>query len=385
ATGDLSILDEQTPFIKGPPLDPNETDRYGLYPQNPEPESLYEHCRRALEKGATSGPHKLPLMGTGDWNDGMNRVGAEGHGESIWLGWFLIATLENFARVCEQHGKPEQAAAYHERAAAYRQAQEASAWDGAWYLRAFYDDGTPVGSSRNLECQIDSIAQSWAVLSEAGDPQRSLQAMHSVSSRLVRPDPGLLLLLAPPFDKTQRDPGYIKGYLPGTRENGGQYTHAALWSVWAFASLGQGDTAGSLFRMLSPIYHSDTPEKAGRYKVEPYVAAADVYGVSPYTGRGGWTWYTGSSGWMYRLGIEALLGLRRVGGALVIDPCIPQSWPGYDLTYREGETVYHIHVKNPNGVSRGVRQVALDGAVLPDGKTPLAGDGREHEVQVILG
>jgi len=251
----------------------------------------------------------------------------------VWLGWFLYATLTHFATVCERIGDDEQAATYRQQAGDVLRAVEEQAWDGGWYRRAYYDDGTPLGSAENDECQIDSLAQSWAVLSGAADPARAVQAMEAVADRLVRHDDQLILLFTPPFDETTHDPGYVKGYLPGVRENGGQYTHAALWAVWAFAELGQGDRAEALFRLLNPIYHGDTPEKLERYRVEPYVVAADVYGVPPHTGRG-WTWYTGAASWMYRLGLEAILGLRRVGEALHIDPCIPRDWSGYELTYR---------------------------------------------------
>ena len=262
---------------------------------------------------------------------------------------------------------------------------ETNAWDGDWYRRAYYDDGTPLGSAQSDECQIDSIAQSWAVLFGVANPERAARAMEAVADRLVRPQDQLILLFTPPFDKTERDPGYIKGYLPGIRENGGQYTHAALWAVWAFAELGQGDRAMELFRLLNPIHHADTLEKAALYRVEPYVVAADVYSVAPHVGRGGWTWYTGSAGWMYRVGVEAILGLQRMGDVLRINPCIPRSWSEYELVYRDGETVYHIRVENPTGANQGVRQVALDEQPLPGNEIPLLGDGRRHEVQVLMG
>jgi cyclic beta-1,2-glucan synthetase len=385
ATADESILDENVPFRTGAPLEPGEAARYDQYAPTTETYTLYEHCRRALEKGTTAGAHGLPLMGSGDWNDGMNRVGVEGRGESVWLGWFLRATLTNFARLCEGRGDQAQAAAYRQRAAELGQAIEASAWDGAWYRRAYYDDGTPLGSAANNDCQIDSIAQSWAVLSGASDPGRATQAMESVADRLVRQSDQLVLLLAPPFDQTPRDPGYIKGYPPGIRENGAQYTHAALWAVWAFAELGQGDRAEALFRLLNPIYHSDTPDKVARYMVEPYVIAADVYSASAHVGRGGWTWYTGSSGWMYRVGLEAILGIRRMGQTLQIDPCIPKTWSSYQVTYRVGATTFQISVENPSGVNRGVKQIKLDGNVLNGNEIPLLDDGVQHQVNVLLG
>lgn len=325
-------------------------------------------------------------MGGGDWNDGMNRVGMNGRGESIWLGWFLHATLKGFVPLVKF--MKDDPGPYLQQAEGLSQALEAHAWDGEWYLRAFYDDGSRLGSHENNECQIDSIAQSWAVLSGAADPVRAEQAMESVNQYLVKPTEQMILLFTPPFDKSARDPGYIKGYLPGVRENGGQYTHAAIWTAWAFAKLGQGDRAGELFRMLNPVTHADTSEKAARYKVEPYVIAADIYSVSPHIGRGGWTWYTGSSGWMYRLGLEAILGITKVGDALKINPCIPGEWPGFKVDYRFGKTHYKINVKNLNVVDQGIKHVSLvslDGKFLPDNRIPLVDDGVTHEVRVMMG
>ena len=384
ASGDVSILQEKIPFRLGPELRPGEEERYGEYGLSSESFTLYEHCLRAIERGATRGTHDLPLMGTGDWNDGMNRVGAEGKGESVWLAWFLIDVLNNFAEICEQRGDAALAAQFRQRAAAYAQAVERSAWDGAWYRRAYYDDGAPLGSSVDMECQIDAIAQSWSVISGAGRPERARQAMRSVLERLVRPEDRLLLLFTPPFDKTPRDPGYIKGYLPGIRENGGQYTHAAIWTVWAFAGLGEGDLAGELFNLLNPIYQADTPEKAEVYRVEPYAVCADVYSVEPYLRRGGWTWYTGSAAWMYRLGLEAILGLRREGERLRVDPVIPPAWDGFQAEYRFGGTMYHISVRNPSHLARGRAQVHLDGKQLDQDSIPLVDDGRQRSVVVVL-
>lgn len=385
STRDDAALDEKIPFIRGPKLEPGQDENYGHFSPTSESFSLYEHCRRALEKGVTRGPHGLPLMGSGDWNDGMNRVGIEGRGESVWLAWFLIDTLRRFAQVCDLRGETAQAADYRQTAGEYIRAIEQHAWDGDWYVRAYYDDGSPLGSEQNLECRIDAIAQSWSIISEAGDPQRSRQAMKSVYERLVRQDDGLLLLFAPPFDQTRRDPGYIKGYPPGVRENGGQYTHAAIWTVWAFAMLGEGERAYELFRTMNPIYHADSLKKAERYRVEPYVIAADIYAEAPHAGMGGWTWYTGSSGWMYRLGVEAILGLRREGPYLCINPCIPTDWPGFELVYRHAETEFIIHVENPERVSRGVVRIEMDGLVCTDARIPLLTDGGQHSVQVQLG
>ena len=383
-TGDRSILNEQIPFLSAEPLKIGEHDRYGDFPTGAT-ESLYEHCRRALAKGTTAGPHGLPLLGEGDWNDGMNNVGAGGTGESIWLGWFLYATLTDFARICELIPSAEQAALYLRQAETLRAALEAFAWDGSWYRRAYYDDGKPLGSVDNHDCQIDSISQSWAVISGAAKPERARVAMRSLYERLVRRDDDLILLLAPPFDRTIRDPGYIKGYLPGTRENGGQYTHAALWAIWAFAELGEGDRAAELFQLINPIHHADTPEKVERYRVEPFVVCADVYSAPAHIGRGGWTWYTGSASWMVRLGLEKILGLQREGDRLKIAPCISKGWREYEIYYRFGSAMYHIRVENPQGVNGRVLQLSLDGKLLDNRNMLLVDDGREHSVTVALG
>jgi cyclic beta-1,2-glucan synthetase len=391
-TGDASILLERIPFLNGEALKPEEIERYAQYEATTNAYSLYDHCRRALEKGAVTGAHGLPLMGAGDWNDGMNRVGVDGRGESVWLGWFLHATLKRFAPLVAL--MMDDPTPYLQQAGQLSRALEAHAWDGDWYLRAFYDDGSRLGSRENIECQIDSIAQSWAVLSGAADPARAAQAMESVNRLLVKQAEQMILLFTPPFDKTARDPGYIKGYLPGVRENGGQYTHAAIWAAWAFTAIGQGDRAVELFQMLNPISHADTPEKVARYKVEPYVIAADIYSMPPHTGSGGWTWYTGSSGWMYRLGLEAILGISvvvpvpardRVGKALNINPCIPRHWPGFKVDYRFGTTHYRISVENPHNVNRGIQEVKLDGKPMPGSLIPLTEDGQLHEVHILMG
>ncbi len=386
-TGDAAILDEELPFLRGEPLEEGQEDRYGLYEETAELYPLFEHCRRALERGATEGRHGLPLMGSGDWNDGMNRVGIHGQGESVWLGWFLYAVLLRFASLCRQRGQVALADAYEARAARLLDALEATAWDGAWYRRAYYDDGTPLGSREGDECQIDSIAQSWAVLGRVfgagalpADDQRIRQAMQAVEERLVREENRLLLLFTPPFDRTEHDPGYIKGYLPGIRENGGQYTHAALWAVWALAELGEGERAERLFRMLNPILHAGDPQGVATYRVEPYVVAADVYGVPPHVGRGGWTWYTGSAAWMYRLGLEGLLGLRRQGERLWFEPHLPPQWPGYEVAYRYGGATYRITVE------LGAEDPGLwvDGRPVEGAALPLRDDGAAHDVRVRL-
>lgn len=401
ATGDRTILAETVPFLHGEPLRPNEEERYSQYPSTESSYPLLEHCRRALRKGLTAGPHGIPLIGTGDWNDGMNRVGvpAEGHtagvhatipfdqgkGESIWLGWFIYSTLQKFADLCSELGEQTQAVTYRQQAANVQQAVESHGWDGQWYRRAYYDDGAPLGSSENQECQIDAIAQSWAVLSAAGDLARSRQAMSSVLERLVKWDERLILLFGPPFQKTTRDPGYVKGYLPGIRENGGQYTHAALWTIWAFAELGENDQATDLFKLINPIYLADDRDKVARYQVEPYVVAADVYGIHPHNGRGGWTWYTGSSGWMYRLGLEAILGIKRRGAYLQIEPHLPAAWPGYQLNYRFGNTLYQIQVTQAHTAQAARRQVVLDGVAQAEPLIPLQDDGQPHQVVVTVG
>jgi cyclic beta-1,2-glucan synthetase len=387
ATGDRSILAEQVAFLAGEPLRPHEEERYDLYLQGETTASLLDHCRRALAKGVTFGPHGIPLMGAGDWNDGMNRVGMEGKGESIWLGWFVCATLEAFAALLvDEEGSAAQGevASYRAQAEDVRLALEQHGWDGAWYRRAYYDDGTPLGSAQNKECRIDAIAQSWAVLSRAAQQPRARQAMQSVREQLIKDDDRLMLLFTPPFDLTQRDPGYVKGYVPGIRENGGQYTHAALWTLWAFTVLGDGNEAESLFRLLNPIYRSASAEQAATYKVEPYVISADVYGVPPHTGRGGWTWYTGSAAWMYRVGIEAILGLRRAGNHLSIEPCIPHHWPTYTVRYRHGSSLYVVTVTNAGGASTGWKEVQLDGIRLASGAIPLVDDGQVHVVGVVM-
>jgi cyclic beta-1,2-glucan synthetase len=384
-TGDASVLDEQVPFLHAPVLRPDQEEDYGLPEVSPNHGSVYEHCERALERALKMGSHGLPLMGTGDWNDGMNKVGAKGKGESVWNGWFMLATLREFAGLAERRGDGARAAWCRKRADALRVALEKHAWDGHWYRRAYFDDGTPLGSSTNDECKIDSIAQSWAVISGGGNPERAQQAMAAVEEHLVRNADSLILLFTPPFDRGHLEPGYIKGYVPGIRENGGQYTHAATWVVLATALLGQGQRAAELFDLLNPIRHADTPERVERYKVEPYVICADVYGAPPHTGRGGWTWYTGSASWLYRVGLEAILGFRLRSTRLELNACIPPGWSGYEITYRHRSSTYHLVVENSAGSGRGVRSVSVDGHPVPDRVLELADDGRQHEVHVALG
>jgi cyclic beta-1,2-glucan synthetase len=386
-TGDATVLDEDVPFLEGPALPPGEHDSYFQPMVTEEHASLYEHCARALDASLAVGDHGLPLIGTGDWNDGMNRVGAAGRGESVWLAWFLLRTLSDFAPCAEARGDTRRVATWREHAAALAASVEREAWDGEWYRRGYYDDGTPLGSASSDECRIDSIAQSWAVLSGAADPTRAARAMAAVDEHLVRRGDGLVLLFTPPFDRTEMDPGYIKGYPPGIRENGGQYTHAATWAVIAFAMLGQGDKARELFSLLNPIHHASTRAASHRYKVEPYATSADVYSQPPHVGRGGWTWYTGSAGWLYRAGLEWILGFRVRGTTLLVDPCVPREWPGFEIVYRYRSSRYEIAVENPGGVCRGVVLAELDGAALPgpEARIDLADDGATHRLRVVLG
>lgn len=385
ATGDEAVLDETVPYLEGPALLPGESERYAPYPAAETAGTLYDHCLRALDRAGTRGRNGLPLIGSCDWNDAMNRVGAKGEGESVWLGWFLFAVLERFARVCDRRGDAGGARRLRASAATLRDAVEARGWDGSWYRRAYFDDGSPLGSARNPEGAIDSLTQSWAVISGGARPERAREAMQAVLDRLVSEDDRLVLLLRPPFDAAVPSPGYIRAYPPGVRENGGQYTHAAVWVGWAFAALGDGGRAGAVFDLLNPVSRATDPAAVERYRVEPYVVAADVYGAPPHTGRGGWTWYTGSAAWLYRLGMEAILGVRREGHVLRLEPCIPPGWPEYEVVYRHGGATYRVRVTNPEGVSRGVASVELDGAPVPDGGVPLADDGAAHEVLVRLG
>ncbi|MGH7714272.1 MAG: GH36-type glycosyl hydrolase domain-containing protein, partial [Gemmatimonadaceae bacterium] len=381
-TGDESVLDESAAFLTMRPLEPNEHEIYDQPQVSTESGTVYEHCRRALQRACTVGAHGLPLMGSGDWNDGMNRVGAEGRGETVWLAWFLASILRPFADRAEARGDAVSASDFRAHAAAYAAAVEAHGWDGAWYLRAFFDDGTPLGSAANEECRIDSIAQSWSVISGAGSPERQAIAMRSLEEHLVNDDAKLIKLLTPPFDQSPQNPGYIKGYVPGVRENGAQYTHAALWAVLATALRGDGDRAFELFQMINPLTHGDTPEKIDSYKVEPYVVAADVYTTARDLGRGGWTWYTGSASWLYRVGIETILGLTKRGATLRVDPCVPADWPEVTIEYRYGQSSYVIVVRAPGLVRRNGADVTIDGHAIQGVVISLVDDGARHEVVV---
>jgi cellobiose phosphorylase len=382
-TGDTGVLDEPIHFVQGRPVNPEEDSYYDLPNRSPEAASLYDHCVRAILWGLRFGEHGLPFMGSGDWNDGMNLVGEHGKGESVWLGFFLYEVLTRFTEVARTHGDVSFAERCAREAAGLRRNIEEHGWDGEWYRRAYFDDGSPLGSARNPECRIDSLPQSWSVLSGAGNAAQARLAMEAVDQRLVHREQALIQLLAPPFDRSDLNPGYIKGYVPGVRENGGQYTHAAIWVVMAFAALGDGARAWELLSMINPVNHARSPEEIAVYKVEPYVVAADVYALSPHTGRGGWTWYTGSAGWMYRLIVESLLGLSLEVDKLRFTPCLPSDWPGFKMHYRYRETVYHIAVqRQPAG--NGETRVTVDGVDQHDKTIPLVDDHQEHYVEVSI-
>jgi cellobiose phosphorylase len=379
---DTGVLDESIPFLEGRPLKPDEESYYDLPNRSETSASLYQHCVRAIERGLKFGQHGLPLMGSGDWNDGMNLVGKEGRGESVWLGFFLYDVLTQFAELARRRSDTAFAERCLAQASQLQQNIEQQAWDGQWYRRAYFDNGEPLGSSTNPECQIDSLPQSWSVISRAGNPQRARQAMQAVDHRLIRRVAGLIQLFDPPFDHSALNPGYIKAYIPGVRENGGQYTHGALWTTIAFALLGEKDRAWDLFALLNPVHHSATPNQISTYKVEPYVVAADVYAVAPHTGRGGWTWYTGSAGWMYRLLLETLLGLSLEGNQLRLAPSLPGTWGAFTIHYRYRKTSYHIRITRLPGILPGGSRLSLDGRALADNILPLLDDHRDHSVEM---
>ncbi|WEN15600.1 glycosyl transferase family 36 [Rhodanobacter sp. AS-Z3] len=388
-SGDRAVLDEMLPFLTGQAIPDDATDAFFQPGTSEETANVYEHCARAIDSSLTRGAHGLPLIGTGDWNDGMNAVGALGRGESSWLGWFLLDTIEQLAPEAERRGEQKRALGWRDYAAALRVALE-EAWDGAWYRRGYYDDGTPLGSAQSTQCRIDTIAQSWSVMAGRDNRAHAAQAMASVDQLLVDHPHQLARLFTPPFDQDgKKDPGYIKGYPPGVRENGGQYTHGATWSVFAWAGLGDGDRAGDQFKLLNPICHGDSAAAIARYKVEPYVVCADVYSVAPHIGRGGWTWYTGSAAWLYRAGLEAVLGFHLHGSELRLEPCIPKAWDGFELIYqhrRKHVSRYEISVENPQHVCSGVTHVQMDGHTHEAGAAlVLADDGKTHQVVVTLG
>jgi cyclic beta-1,2-glucan synthetase len=391
STGDWSVLDEPLPFLTGRELAPGEDEAFLTPERAGESADLYEHCVRALDRSLGTGGHGLPRFGTGDWNDGMNRVGRLGRGESVWMGFFLYRVLGDFLPGCERRGDQPRRDRYREHRDELRSALEESGWDGEWYRRGYYDDGTPLGSRHSTECRIDALVQAWSVLSKGAEPDRADRAMGAVEREIVSREDGLIRLLTPPFDETPLDPGYIKGYVPGVRENGGQYTHAALWVVRAMAELGRNDRVAELLELLNPVHHASTPEQVELYQVEPYVVAADVYGAPPHVGRGGWTWYTGSSGWMYRVILESLLGFRIVGGDTVeLAPCVPDTWPEFGVRYRPDDaTRWEFRITNPTGQAREVVAVTIDGEpVVVEGgigRIPLIRDGRQHRADLVLG
>ena len=399
ATGDTTVLAERTPYIAGPQVPDGSEDAYLVPVSAGVDATVYEHCVAALERSRGVGPHGLPLMGGGDWNDGMNRIGIGGSGESVWMAWFLIRTLKRFAPVCEAMGEPERATDYREWCRQLADTVEREAWDGAWYRRAYFDDGTPLGTHSAEECRIDAIAQAWAWIAGSSNRDRAMRALEAVEEKLVRWEDGLIALLAPPFDHMAADPGYIKGYVPGVRENGGQYTHAALWVVMAYALMGDGDEALSLLDLVNPINHALTRGAADVYRVEPYVVAADVYAAAPHVGRGGWTWYTGSASWFYQTAVRSVLGISTVADLgeaasvadaeaparfLRVDPCIPKRWNGFSAEVREGGSVYEIHVRNPRGVNSGVERVELDGVAVEGDRVRLIDDGQRHIMTVTM-
>jgi cyclic beta-1,2-glucan synthetase len=381
-TGDRDILDVELPFIEGPPLPRERHDAFFEPQVSDETATLFEHCRRGLD-GAYLGAHGLPLIGTGDWNDGMNRVGEHGRGESVWLGWFLHATLNAFAPLAQARGELAQATAWLGHASKLRTALETHAWDGEWYRRGFFDDGTPLGSAASDECRIDAIAQSWSVISGGAQPQRAEKAMQSLETHLLRRDPPLALLFTPPFERSLQEPGYVKAYPKGIRENGGQYTHAAVWTSIAFAMQGKAERAMEVFNMLNPVKRATTRADVQRYKVEPYVVAADVYSEGPHAGRGGWTWYTGSAGWLYRAGLEWILGFRLRDSRLTLSPCVPPDWNGFSIQFKYRNTPYEIMVDRQPAPG-AQPQFTIDGQVQKPGRNvvDLVDDGGRHTVNV---
>ena len=390
-TGDVNVLDEQVSFLEGRPVNPEDDSYYDLPGRSSETDTLYQHCVRAISHALLRlGVHGVPLIGSGDWNDGLSRVGIGGKGESVWLGFFLCDVLKQFAGVSRAMGDTSFAEFCQAELIQLSQNIEQNCWDGQWYRRAWFDDGTPLGAASNTECRIDSISQSWSVLSGAGEAGRSRQAMQAVSEHLIRRKDGLVQLLDPPFDKTDLDPGYIRGYVPGVRENGGQYTHAAIWTAMAFAALGDRERAWEVLNMINPVNHALNAASVETYKVEPYVVSADVYALTPHVGRGGWSWYTGSAGWMYRLVLESLLGVRLEGEVLHLQPCIPADWKTFKIQYRYRETLYHIAVTQTSGdeamdetKEKGLLSLIVDGVEQNDRAIHLVDDTLEHQVTVI--
>jgi cyclic beta-1,2-glucan synthetase len=384
-TGDVTILHTEVPFLSGPTLEGDQHEIFFTPKVAPEHATLFEHCQRAVSHGLTFGPHGLPLIGAGDWNDGMNLVGAGGTGESVWLAWFMADVLQGMAGLSKLLEQPDLSQTYLQDRIALIQRTERAGWDGEWYLRAIFDDGTPLGSSANKEAKIDSLPQSWAWLSGAAGTDRAARAIESVWKNLVHENDGLVLLLTPPFDRSNPSPGYIQGYPPGVRENGGQYTHAALWFAMALARRGDGTGAAKILHILNPIERARDPETVWRYGLEPYAVPADVYRLPGRIGQGGWSWYTGSATWMYRAWVEEVLGLKVRGDHMLLDPVIPGWWDGFHLRYRHGEADYEIQVENPEHCERGVAWVEMDGQRMRDGVIPLGRDLVKHRILVHMG
>jgi cyclic beta-1,2-glucan synthetase len=390
-TGDKAILDEEVSFVAASPIQADHQEAYLLAERTGFSASVYEHCCRALDRGLTTGEHGLPLIGCGDWNDGFSRVGRQGKGESVWLAFFIDFALQRMLPICKSRGNHARVARYTEYQNRVRDAANSAGWDGAWYRRAYYDNGQPIGSSKSDECQIDALVQAWAVLSGAASKERAESAIAAAEERLISDGDGMIRLLTPAFDRTRNDPGYIKGYLPGIRENGGQYTHGVLWFVRAVAEMGRGTRAVELLRMLTPAWHAATKERADVYKTEPYVVAADIYGEAPHVGRGGWTWYTGSAGWMFRVAIESIFGVSMEDGRmLVVNPSISSEWPKCRISYRlpDGHTCYDIVIENPDGKQHGVSSGTLDGQSVEvangAARIPVSNDGASHHVEIRL-
>lgn len=377
--GNIGILHQSIPYLEGRQLEPGEESIYDTPLKSQIEESLWLHCVKAIQRGLRFGQHGLPLIGTGDWNDGMNRVGIDGKGESVWLGFFLFDILQRFASLADRIQDAHVASLCRTEAVRLQTNLNAAAWDGEWFRRGYFDDGTPLGSRRSQDCQIDAIAQSWSVLSGATDPARASMAMQALDKHLVDPEAGLIKLLSPPFDGHGPNPGYIQGYLPGVRENGGQYTHGAIWAVMAFARMGNAERAWQLWGMINPIHHTLNPQGVERYKAEPYVMSADVYSIAPHTGRAGWSWYTGSSGWAYRLLTEELLGIKRYGGYLTVHALLPECWSSFSMTYQYGSSQFQISVSRGGGTYL----VTQDGITLPDDRILLKDDGKVHIIQII--
>jgi cellobiose phosphorylase len=384
-TGDAAILDQIVPFLEAKPLEAQQVESLSIPVVSRTEGTLLEHCRRAVARSATAGPHGLPLIGGGDWNDGLNRVGLGGKGESVWLAWFEICVLNEFTELLALRELHEEAKVCRARAIELAKTVDAEAWDGEWYRRGYFDDGTPFGSRENAEARIDLLPQTWAAISGAGDSDRVHVALRSLEQNLVREADDLILLFTPPFDKTTADVGYIKGYPPGVRENGGQYTHGATWVAMAFARQGDGDKAVRLLRMLNPVEHARDETDCERYKVEPYVMPGDVYSLTGHVGRGGWTWYTGAAAWTYRVWLEEVLGFQRRDDTLTINPVVPKDWPGFRMRYRFRNTIYRIAVENPDHCSRGVTLMELDGVAAADKIVTLRDDALPHEIRVVLG